>query len=75
MKPLASLNALITASVPDDTIRTFSTDGINSTIFSASSVSFFVGAPKLVPFSTALITASLTSLSQWPKIIGPHEHT
>ncbi len=37
------------ASVPDDTMRTISIDGINCVISSASCVSSSVGAPKVAP--------------------------
>ena len=63
------------ASVPELTIRTFSILGKNALIFSAMVTSIAVGAPKLRPFSAALITASLTAWLLWPRIIGPHEPT
>ena len=46
------------ASVPDETRRTFSTEGTASTISAASSTSASVGAPKLVPRSAAARTAA-----------------
>jgi hypothetical protein len=49
--------ALIEASVPEETSRTFSTDGTASAISAASSTSRSVGAPKLVPSSAASTTA------------------
>ena len=45
--------ALIVASVPELTSRTFSTEGTAAMISSASSFSASVGAPKLVPRRTA----------------------
>ena len=47
--------ALIVASVPELTSRTFSTDGTASMISSANSFSASVGAPKLVPRRTAAL--------------------
>ena len=44
---------LIVASVPDDVIRSISTDGIRRATSSASSTSPSVGAPKLVPRAAA----------------------
>jgi hypothetical protein len=64
VKPLASLMALITASVPEFTNRTLSICEKISTISFAKSVSRVVGAPKLRPFFTALITEDSISLSQ-----------
>ena len=75
VKPRASRIALIAASVPDETRRTFSTDGTASTISAASSTSASVGAPKLVPRSAASRTASTVSGSACPKSSGPHEST
>ena len=57
LKPLASLIALITASVPLFTNLTLSIAGKSSTISFASSVSKSVGAPKLSPCFMASITA------------------
>ena len=65
--------ALITASVPELTIRTISSDGITSVISSAICTSLSVAAPKLSPFSHALITASLIAGWLCPRIIGPQE--
>jgi hypothetical protein len=59
--PRASRRALIAASVPDETRRTFSTDGTQATISAASSTSASVGAPKLVPRRAASRTASTVS--------------
>ena len=42
------------------------------TIF-ASSTSILLGVPKLVPLSAVLHTASITSLSAWPRIRGPQD--
>ena len=75
MYPLASLIALIVASVPELTILTFSTEGTISIIFEAIFVSSSVGAPKVVPFFEQFIIASIVYSSAWPKINGPHEPT
>jgi len=53
--------ALIAASVPEETRRTFSTEGTAAAISAASSTSASVGAPKLVPSSTASRTAVTVS--------------
>ena len=53
--------ALIAASVPEETSRTISTDGPASTISAASSTSASVGAPNVVPRSTASWTAASVS--------------
>ena len=50
----------IVASVPEDTKRSISIDGTNWQSKSASKTSFFVGVPKLNPFSAAILTASIT---------------
>ena len=63
------------ASVPDETSRTFSTDGTASTISSARSTSRSVGVPKVVPSAAASCTASTISGSAWPKTSGPHDMT
>ena len=57
MYPRARRMALIVASVPELTSRTFSIDGTASMTRSASSLSASVGAPKLVPFRTRLPSA------------------
>ena len=75
VKPRARRTRAIAASVPDETSRTFSTDGTASTISAASSTSLSVGAPKLVPSSAASRTASTVSGSACPKISGPHDCT
>ena len=49
------------ASVPDDTRRTFSTDGTRAQIASASSTSPSVGTPYEVPPAAARCTASTTA--------------
>ena len=70
----ASRSALIAASVPEETSRTFSIDGTASTISAASSTSASVAAPKLVPRSAASRTASTVSGSAWPKSERPPGH-
>ena len=52
--------ALIVASVPELTRRTFSIDGTAAVINSANSVSASVGAPKLVPRRAARPMAAVT---------------
>jgi hypothetical protein len=74
-KPRASRIALIAASVPEETSRTFSTEGTASTISAANSTSASVGAPKLVPLRAASRTASTVSGSAWPKTSAPHDIT
>ena len=61
------------ASVPELTIRTISTDGTAAITISASVISRSVGAPKLVPRSSALAIARVTAGWRWPRIIGPHD--
>jgi hypothetical protein len=63
------------ASVPEEVIRTISTEGTRRAISSASSTSASVGAPNVVPCSAAATTAASTSGWAWPKMSGPHEHT
>ncbi len=75
MNPRASRSALIAASVPEETRRTFSIDGTASTISAASSTSASVGAPKVVPSSAAARTTSTVSGSACPNSSGPHEST
>ena len=71
----ASRSALIDASVPDEVIRTISTDGTRAAISAAISTSPGVGAPKLVPSAAASVTASTIAGCAWPWISGPHEQT
>jgi hypothetical protein len=71
----ASRSVLIDASVPDETSRTISTEGTASTISAASSTSRSVGAPKLVPSSAAMRTASTVSGSACPNSSGPQDMT
>jgi hypothetical protein len=73
--PRARRSALIVASVPDDTARTFSIDGTAARTASANSTSSAVGAPKLVPWTSVRLIASRISGWAWPRIIGPHEPT
>ena len=54
MAPRAA-GALIAASVPEETRRTFSTEGTASTISSASSTSRSVGVPKVVAVGRRLL--------------------
>ena len=51
----------MTASVPDETMRSFSIDGISARTSSASSVSRAVGAPKVRPWPQASRTAATTA--------------
>ena len=71
----ASRTALITASVPDETNRTCSSEGTAAHSACASSSSSSVGAPKVVPRSAAAETAATTSGWAWPAISGPHDCT
>ncbi len=71
--PRASLTADIAASVPEETNRTFSTDGTAAATVSAIAASRSVGAPKLVPVSSAADTACFTLGCPCPRIIGPQE--
>ncbi len=57
--PRARRTALMVASVPEFTKRTFSTEGTASTTISARSISRGVGAPKLVPSSAAVLIAPM----------------
>ena len=75
MAARASRIALIVASVPDEVIRSISTDGIRSATSAASVTSPLVGAPKVVPSVAAEATASTTAGWACPAISGPHEHT
>ena len=61
------------ASVPELTMRTMSMEGMSERIFSASTTSRSVGAPKEKPSSAAACTAAITSGWPWPRIIGPQE--
>jgi hypothetical protein len=65
----------MTASVPLDTSRSLSIDGMESRISSASSVSAPVGAPKVDPFAAARAIARTTFGCAWPRISGPQEPT
>ena len=65
----------MTASVPDDTNRTCSSDGTAAQTARARSSSSSVGAPKVVPFAAAVVTAATTSGWAWPAISGPHDCT
>ncbi len=56
----ASRIALIDASVPEEVIRSISTDGMRWATSSARSTSAAVGAPNVVPRSAAACTASST---------------
>ncbi len=60
MKPRAVRMALMVASVPLETRRTWSTEATRSVISSASRTSPGVGAPKDVPSAAATHTASTT---------------
>ena len=73
VNPRARRSALITASVPDETNRTFSIEGIDRTTRSASSTSAGQGAPYEVPDRAASRTACTTSEWAWPRINGPQE--
>ena len=72
---LASRAALMVASVPELTMRSFSTAGTRRATSSASSTSASVGAPNEVPRAVAACTASTTRGWACPAISGPHEQT
>ena len=63
------------ASVPELTMRSFSTAGTRRATSSASSTSASVGAPKEVPRAVAACTASTTRGWACPAISGPQEQT
>jgi hypothetical protein len=75
VKPRAARSADIVASVPEETSRSFSIDGIMNCTISPNSISRCVGAPKLVPDAAVWTIAATTSGSAWPRISGPHEPT
>ena len=70
----ASRIALIDASVPDDVMRTISTEGIRRATSSARSTSPAVAAPNVVPARAASMTASRIAGCACPWISGPQEH-
>ena len=63
------------ASVPEDTNRIFSSEGIMNRTSSPSSTSRAVGAPNVVPEAAAWTMAATTSGSAWPRMSGPQEPT
>jgi len=63
--------ALITASVPLETKRIFSTKGTMALMRRARASSRREGAPKVRPSRMASLTASSTSGWAWPRISGP----
>ena len=63
------------ASVPDEVIRTISTDSTRSATSAASVTSPLVGAPKEVPSVAVEATASTTAGWACPAISGPQEQT
>ena len=63
------------ASVPDEVMRTISTEATRLAISSARSTSPCVGAPNVVPRCAAATTAAITSGWAWPWMSGPHEQT
>ena len=75
VKPRATRSADIVASVPEETSRIFSIDGIMKRTSSPNSTSRAVGAPKVVPCEAAWMMATTTSGSACPRISGPHEPT
>ena len=75
MKPRATRSADIVASVPDETKRIFSSDGIMNCSSSPSSTSRAVGAPNVVPDAAVCTIAAITSGSAWPSTSGPHDPT
>ncbi len=75
VNPLASRMALIVASVPELTSRTWSTGPTRRMISAASSISPSVGVPNESPSSAAFCVAATTAGCACPRIIGPHELT
>ena len=75
VKPRATRSADIVASVPEETSRIFSIDGIMKRTSSPNSTSRAVGAPNVVPDAAVWMIATSTSGSAWPRISGPHEPT
>ena len=75
VKPRAARSADIVASVPEQTRRIFSIDGIMLRMSSPNSTSRAVGAPKVVPPDAACTIAATTSGSACPRISGPQEPT
>ena len=75
MAPRARRTAVIVASVPVDTKRTFCAAGTRRRTSSARSVSVAVGAPKDRPRAAAAWTAATTSGWACPSSAGPHEPT
>ena len=67
--------ALITASVPELTIRIISMDGRQALIISPRVSSLRVGAPKERPSAQASCTARITGSQPCPRIQGPQEST
>ena len=75
VNPRATRMALMQASVPELTMRTFSTLGTHSFNSCAMRNSCGWGMPKLVPCSAAFFTASMIAGLAWPKIAGPQVPT
>src|SRR4051812_4653116 len=65
--PRARRMAAAVASVPEDTRRTFSTEGTSRHRVSASSTSAACGAPNDVPFAAAAAIAASTGGGAWPQ--------
>ena len=63
----------MTASVPEDTKRIFSTKGTISLIRRARASSRRLGAPKVRPSCMASVTAARMSGWAWPRISGPQD--
>ena len=55
--------------------RTRSSEGISTRTRSPSSTSSGLGAPKLVPFFAAALSAFTSPRGAWPWISGPHDMT
>ena len=75
MAARARRTALIAASVPEETNRTFSIEGTAFATRSAISISAFVGAPYDVPRGSALRTAERTGPYACPNMSGPYDMT
>lgn len=73
MNPRASRIADIVASVPEEVMRTFFTDGTQSQIVRAISTSNMLGMPKEIPlFATSWIVLVM-AMGACPRMFGPHE--
>ena len=63
------------ASVPELTMRTFSTEGTQLMIFSAIWISHGHGQPKDTPDFETSWMMEVISIGAWPRMAGPHVPT